>query len=36
MAIILITVALVVIMYGLYVAAYISENLVDDNIVYEK
>lgn len=32
MTIVLITSVLLVLMYGLYVAAYISENLVDDNI----
>ncbi|MDQ0556943.1 hypothetical protein QOZ92_002061 [Paeniclostridium ghonii] len=32
MPIILITGVLLVIMYGLYVAAYISENLADDSI----
>ena len=32
MTIILITAVLLVLMYGLYVVAYISENLVDDNM----
>lgn len=32
MTIVLITAVLLVLMYGLYVAAYISENLVDDSI----
>ncbi len=32
MTIVLITSVLLVLMYGLYVAAYISENLVDDSI----
>lgn len=36
MTIVLITAVLVVIMYGLYVAAYISENLAEDNVRYEK
>lgn len=36
MTIILITAVLVVLMYGLYVAAYISENVADDNVGYEK
>jgi hypothetical protein len=32
MTIVLITAVLLVLMYGLYVAAYISENVVDDSI----
>lgn len=36
MTIVLITTVLVLIMYGLYVAAYISENLDEDNVRYEK
>ncbi|CEQ29190.1 Uncharacterised protein [[Clostridium] sordellii] len=35
MTIILITAIIVVLMYGLYVAAYISENVAEDNIRYE-
>lgn len=36
MAIVLITAALVAVMYGLYVAAYISENSTEESMVYEK
>lgn len=36
MAIVLITAIVVVLMYGLYVAAYISEKLNEEEIVYEK
>lgn len=32
MTIVLITAVLLVLMYGLYVAAYISENVVEDSI----
>lgn len=35
MAIVLITAILVVIMYGLYIAAYVSESLNDEEIAYE-
>lgn len=36
MAIVLITAIVVVIMYVLYIAAYVSEKLNEEEIVYEK
>lgn len=36
MAIVLITAIVLVIMYGLYVAAYISEKLNEEEVLYEK
>ena len=36
MTIILITAIIVVLMYGLYVAAYISENSTEESLIYEK